>query len=102
MTHPLIPDDGYTRLGELHAILGELLKTLPKSTLIVMSKDGEGNGFSPLSETDGIGIAMYLPRNTYAGYRYMTEADRLATGNPEDYDKAPDDAVRAVFLWPTN
>ena len=32
----------------------------------------------------------------------MTEEDRQAEDDPDDYAEAPDDAVRAVFLWPTN
>jgi hypothetical protein len=45
---------------------------------------------------------MYAADTTWAGERYMTEEDRQATGEPDEYDEAPPDAVRAVFLWPTN
>ena len=84
-------------LDELRAELAEL--DLPGDTVIVMSKDGEGNGYSPLAEAE---TAMYRADSTYSGDRYLSDADREATDEPDDYNAAPDDAVAAVFLWPTN
>ncbi len=84
-------------LAELRAQLAAL--DLPDDTLVVLSKDGEGNGFSPAVEAEH---AMYLADTTWSGERYITETDRQAQDDPDDYSQAPDDAVPAVFLWPTN
>lgn len=75
------------------------LDHLPGDTIVVMAKGGEGNGFSPLADIDE---AMYDAESTWAGDRYLTDADREATGEPDEYSEAPESAVPAVFLWPTN
>lgn len=84
-------------LDELRAELAEL--DLPGNTIVVLAKDGEGNGFSPLADTEE---AMYDAESTYSGDRYMTDEDRETTGEPDEYNAAPDSAVVALFLWPTN
>lgn len=84
-------------LAELRAQLDAL--NLPGDTLVVLAKDAEGNGHSPLVEAEH---AMYLAETTWSGERYITEQQRLAEENPDDWSEAPDDAVPAVFLWPTN
>ncbi len=84
-------------LDELRAELAQL--DMPGDTVVVMSEDGEGNGFSPLAEVE---TAMYSAESTWSGERYMTEADRQAQADPDDYREAPESAVAAVFLWPTN
>ncbi|MEV6676251.1 hypothetical protein AB0N09_05190 [Streptomyces erythrochromogenes] len=85
-------------LAELRTALAEL-DHLPGDTIVALSKDSEGNGFSPLYEVDP---SMYHAETEWSGERYMTEAARLAQDDPDDYAVAPDDAVLAVFLWPTN
>jgi hypothetical protein len=85
-------------LDELRAQLAKL-DHLPGDTIVVLAEDAEGNGFSPLAEVEE---AMYLAESTYSGERYMTEELRLAQEHPDDWSECPDDAVRAVFLWPTN
>lgn len=84
-------------LAELRAQLDAL--NLPDDTLVVLAKDGEGNGFSPAVEAEH---AMYLAESGWSGERYLTDADRQAQDDADEYDEAPDDAVPAVFLWPTN
>lgn len=84
-------------LAELRAALDAL--NLPDDTPVILAKDGEGNGYSPLVEAEH---AMYAADTTWRGDRYVTEAQRQAEDNPDDYSEAPDDAVHAVFLWPTN
>lgn len=63
---------------------------LTGNEVVVMSKDGEGNEYSPLSE---YGHLMYLPNNTWSG-EVLTfeeyEEEGLGGGKP------------AVVLWPTN
>lgn len=85
-------------LDDLRAELAKL-DHLPGDTIVVMAEDGEGNGFSPLADID---TAMYDPDTTWSGDRYMTDEDRAATGQPDEYSEAPESAVPAVFLWPTN
>ena len=84
-------------LAELRAALDAL--NLPDDTLVVLAKDGEGNGYSPLVTADH---AMYAANTTWSGDHYMTDEQRQAQPDPDDYSQAPDDAVHAVFLWPTN
>lgn len=72
--------------------LKRLLETLPEDSIVVLSKDGEGNGFSPLdSHCEG----YYEPTCTWAG--------DFVDAEDGDYDE--DDLARmekAVVLWPTN
>lgn len=84
-------------LAELRQQLAAL--NLPDDTLVVLAEDAEGNGFSPLVEAIP---GMYLAETTWSGEHYPTEEQRLAEDDPDDYSEAPDDAVPAVFLWPTN
>ncbi len=86
-------------LDEAIKQLSDLRDELGGDVLVVLAKDGEGNGFSPAAEIEH---AMYEADSTYSGERYMTEAERQAEDDPDDYDEAPEDAVPAVFVWPTN
>lgn len=88
---------GAVTLAELRAQLEAL--DLPGDTIVVLAKDGEGNGFSPAAEVEH---AMYSADSTWSGERYITETERQAQDDPDDWFEAPDDAVPAVFLWPTN
>lgn len=69
--------------------LTELLGHLPGDLLVVMSKDSEGNGFSPLAEVAP--DARYSAETEWSGECH----------HPDDYPDYPD-AVPAVCLWPTN
>lgn len=80
----------------------ELLSKCNPDDIVILSKDAEGNGFSPLSN---IQEEMYTPDTTYSGeisLRALTPelAERGFTedevGNPED------GAVNCVTLYPTN
>ena len=84
-------------LAELRAQLAAL--NLPDDTPVILAHDIEGNGFSPLVEADP---GMYLADTTWSGEHYLTEEQRLAATNPEEWSQAPDGAVPAVFLWPTD
>ncbi|MFD9223770.1 hypothetical protein ACFWDI_28155 [Streptomyces sp. NPDC060064] len=72
---------------------------LPGDTPVVMSKDGEGNGYSPLAE---LSPGMYLAENTWSGEHYPTEEQLRDDPNADEDEGAPEDAVPAVFLWPVN
>ena len=92
---------------EKHTV-GELLDylaTQPRDRKIVLSKDAEGNGYSPLADA---GESMYAAETTWSGYCYMTPEDlagQMARPDNPGYseeDAAPDDAERVVVLGPVN
>ncbi|MGW3932922.1 hypothetical protein ACWECC_33235 [Streptomyces microflavus] len=85
-------------LAELRTALAKL-DHLSGEAIVVLAKDSEGNAFSPLDEVDP---SMYQAETEWSGERYMTETARQAKDDPDDYAKAPDGAVLAIFLWPTN
>lgn len=64
------------------------LLALPEDLEVVMSKDGEGNGFSPFAD---------FSLNMYA-------ADSTWSGELKDPEEMQDDEykINAVVLWPTN
>lgn len=67
------------------------LSELPQDYEVVMSKDGEGNDFSPCA--DAAGPYMYEPDSTWSGQVWSEEA-RAEDG--EEFKP------NAVVLWPTN
>lgn len=84
--------------------VGELIEALqdvPPETLVVMSKDGEGNEFSPLAE---IGTeSTYEATSTWSGelhIKTLTPED-VAQGFTAD-DVGGPDSVPCVCLWPVN
>ncbi len=68
----------------------EMLEALDADSdaIVILAKDGEGNGFSPICEADA---AHYIPFNKYSGECIHTD----------DVDDHPD-AVSCVCLWPVN
>jgi hypothetical protein len=64
----------------------ELLSNLPGEHEVILSKDSEGNEFSPLADH---GLQMYVSNSTWSGDIYSEE-------DVEDYRE------NAVVLWPTN
>jgi hypothetical protein len=55
--------------------LADYLATQPRDRKIVLSKDAEGNGFSPLADA---GVSMYTADSTWSGSVYLTPVDRVA------------------------
>jgi len=66
------------------------LQELPPNNIVVQAKDGEGNGFSPLSE---IAVGLYAAETTRSGEFWTPDA--------EDGDE-DNEADSAVCLWPVN
>lgn len=89
-------DAEVTTVGELV----DWLLTQPRDWRIVMSKDAEGNGHSPIATAMH---AMYVPDTTYSGEIYPTnnQVDEEDSGYDEE-DRAPDDAEPVVLLIPTS
>ncbi len=79
--------------------LADYLATQPRDRKIVLQKDAEGNGYSPLADADE---AMYAADNTWSGDVYMTPEELAEQKDPDDYSEAPEDAERVVVLGPVN
>lgn len=62
------------------------LGAFPENSLVVQSKDAEGNNFSPLAS---VSEGFYLAEGNYSGVFYDEREDDDAT-------------VLAICLWPTN
>lgn len=72
-------------------LIDELSKLNPDLP-VIMSKDTEGNGFSPLHDAEE---AFYLSYNTWSGEHYSEEDE-------DDEFDTPEGTIPAVFLWPVN
>lgn len=76
------------------------LQTQDPGMELVVAKDAEGNGYSPLACVDQ---AMYLAETTWMGEVYPTPEDIAERDDlSEEEDGAPDDAVRVLVLGPVN
>ena len=81
--------------------VGELLDylaTQPRDRKVILRKDAEGNGHSPLADA---WEAMYAAGSTWSGDTYATPEDLAGTA-PGEYSPGPDDAERVVVLGPVN
>lgn len=67
------------------------LSAVPDDTPVILSKDAEGNSYSPLSSVDAIHV--YEPESTWSG-------EVRDTTDP-DYEADPGD-TRVVLLGPVN
>lgn len=76
--------------------LRKILKNYPDDMIIVMSSDPEGNSFSPLFDTS---VNMYLAEGVWYGSIYVMNGDIGTLGYTEE-DRAPEEAVPALVLWP--
>lgn len=74
------------------AELRELVNTtdLPDEAEVVLSKDAEGNDYSPLDRAESM---FYEPETTYSGEVYDHDCDG---------DGPPASAKPALVLWPVN
>jgi len=77
----------------------DFLATQPRDRVVVLSKNAEGDGYSPLCD---VWEAMYEENNTWSGEVYMTPEDRAAQEDPDDWSEAPAAADRVVVLGPVN
>ena len=94
-----MPDFKEHTVGELL----DYLATQPRDRKVILQKDAEGNGYSPLADADE---SMYAAECTWAGDVYptpeqLTELIAGGSGWSED-DAAPDDAERVIVLGPVN
>lgn len=82
-------------LAELRAALDAL--NLPDDTPVILARDAEGTGYSPVKQVDEL---LYDPESPYSGQMYATP--EMHAAEPDEWDEAPPSATPAVFLWPTN
>jgi hypothetical protein len=73
----------------------DLLSGLPEDYQVILSKDGEGNDYSPA--TLDFGIGKYHPESTWAG-EMVFELDE----DDEDYDPEDNEPSDAVAIFPVN
>lgn len=73
--------------------LRDLLNKLPGDVNIILSRDAEGNMFSPL---DSVTSGIYIAQTTYCG-----DFNELHTLGEFDISHAPGES-EAVCLWPVN
>lgn len=85
--------------------LREVLAKLPDDMQVILQKDAEGNGYSPLCGGDE---GMYQAESTWSGDVYITPeqlAEKLAEPNSRwdaEDDAPPEDSIRVLVLWPVN
>jgi hypothetical protein len=81
----------------------ELIKLLKKedpSALVIMSKDGEGNSYSPLSSFWSGGYLADTTWSGEAGLLELTEVDEVEGYTEEDV--LEEGAVKAIIFCPVN
>jgi len=84
------------------AELIEQLQKLPPESQVILQKDGEGNGYSPLSEVDGNGI--YEAYSTYHGDVASTEWTWGEAGmdSAAEWEAYKNEFPRCCVLAPVN
>lgn len=86
-------------IGMTVGALRKVLEELPDDRPVVLEKDAEGNGYSPLAEAvEG----MYEPDSTWSGQVYPTPEQVAADAQMTDEDLPPDEAIRVLVLGPVN
>jgi hypothetical protein len=81
----------------------ELMRLLEKEnpeSEVILQKDSEGNGYSPLYAVDG--DAVYVPASTYSGDVFSLEWSADEACMPEPAWEAMKQQPRCVVLAPTN
>ena len=73
------------------------LATQPLDRKVIMAKDAEGNGYSPLAAADE---GMYAATSTWSGEIY--QVPEVIEAEPGEWPAAPDDAERVIVLGPVN
>ncbi len=96
-----MPDFENHTAGELI----DYLATQPRDRRVILRKDAEGNGHSPLAEA---WEAMYSADTTWSGDTHPLPEDLaewMAGPNPQGWseeDAAPDGSERVIVLGPVN
>lgn len=80
--------------------LKAIIENLPDDLEIVMSKDAEGNGFSPLAAHSHPDDVKYCPESTWSGE--IINVEDIENDIAEGWEHNMDDYIDALILWPTN
>ncbi len=80
--------------------LKELLETLPDDMDVILQKDSEGNGYSPLAGGDN--EAVYIPNSTWSGEVYSTKWSAEDACMDDDEWKELLEKPRVLILYPIN
>ncbi len=78
----------------------EILSAFDPESKVILQKDGEGNGYSPLAGADN--NAVYIPRTTWWGEVYHTTWDAYDAGMTEEEWSEILQRPRCVVLFPVN
>jgi len=80
---------------------------LTPDTVVILAKDSEGNGYSPLADRDEEGV--YFPESSYAGEVRTWDEDDVDDFGSGRYTHAywrecalADGGMPCLVLWPTN
>lgn len=84
------------------AELIEALKKLPPDSQVILQKDAEGNGYSPLADVDG--DAIYKPETMWYGSVLSTNwsAEDACYESDEAWEKFKAEHPRCCVLAPVN
>ena len=81
--------------------LKELIANLPDNTEVILQKDREGNGYSPLQLVDT--EAIYIPKNTWSGVVLDANWTHEQAGLTKDeWDHTKSFMGRVLVLVPVN
>lgn len=81
--------------------LKNILNEFNDEDIVILQKDSEGNGYSPLSGYDEM---TYVAENTWSGDVYIKEltSEHKEFGYTEEDLYDGDDGVNAIILFPVN
>lgn len=80
--------------------LKEAISELPDDMQVILQKDAEGNGYSPLEGADS--DAVYIPECTWSGDVYSTVWTAEDACMDEDEWQQIKAKPRALILYPVN
>ena len=82
--------------------LKELIKDLPDDMEVIMSKDSEGNSFTPLCEIDANNVYDPNIEGWEVNPYYITWSAEEACLDEEEWERLKNEGQTAVVFWPTN
>ncbi len=80
--------------------LRKILEELPDDTEVILQKDSEGNGYSPLAGADG--NAVYVSETTWSGEVYSVDESAEDMCMDEEEWAALRKKPRCLVLYPIN
>jgi hypothetical protein len=80
--------------------LKENIADLPDDMEVILQKDSEGNGYSPLSDLDA--NCIYIPENTYSGQVYSANSNAEDSCMSEQEWEITLENPRVLVLCPVN